>query len=249
MRAFQDLRYGLRLLLRRPGFALAAILTLALGTGALTATVSALDTMNAQVCPGAADSSRLVELETLSPEGNSVRGSYRDYRQHRDLLKTIAGVAARNDVTFSPGLGALAQPVRGEQVRGNYFDVLQLRPAQGRLFSPREEPDKPGTNPVAVIGYQLWQRQFQMNPQVVGRTLRVSRHELKLVGVTPEGSRGSVPNQSSNLFVPITLGLTLGMMETDTFRDPGVRNIYAFARLRRGADLEQARAEAQVAVR
>ena len=98
-----DLRFGLRLLFGRPGFTVIAVLTLALGISVTTAMFGVLDTMYWKAFPGAADPGRLVELETLAPDGSKVRGSWLDFREYRDRLGPVAGVAAHDETAFNLG--------------------------------------------------------------------------------------------------------------------------------------------------
>ena len=136
MRSFlDDLRFGFRMLLSRPGFSMIAVLTLALGISVTTAMFSVLDTMYWKAYPGAADPGRLVELETVAPDGAKVRGSWLDFRQYRDHLRLVSGVAAHDDTTFNLGLSETARPVRGELVSGTFFAVLGVKAALGRVFT------------------------------------------------------------------------------------------------------------------
>jgi hypothetical protein len=120
MRTFpDDLRFGFRLLLSRPGFTAIAVVTLALGIGVTTAMFSVLDTMYWNAFPGAADPGRLVELETVAPDGSMVRGSWLDFREYRDRLHPAAAVAAHDEAAFNLGLSEQAKPVWGELVSSN----------------------------------------------------------------------------------------------------------------------------------
>jgi predicted permease len=238
-----DLRFSFRLLLGRPGFTGIAVFTLALGISVTTAMFSVLDTMYWKAFPGAAEPSRLVELETIAPDGSMVRGSWRDFREYRERLSPIAAVAAHDDTTFTVGLAERARPVSGELVSGNYFAVLGVSAALGRVFSAEEYTDVPGAHPVAVISHRLWTRDFEASGGVLGRTIRVNRHNLTIIGVMPKAFRGAMAGVQGDLWVPFTMGLELGAIEKETFLDASLRNVYMFARLARGRGIGGARAE------
>lgn len=238
-----DLRFGFRLLFARPGFTLIAVVTLALGISVTTAMFSVLDTMYWKAFPGAADPGRLVELETVAPGGSMVRGSWLDFREYRDRLRGVANVAAHDETAFSLGSAEQAKPVWGELVSSNYFAVLGVKAAQGRVFSTEEYTDAPGAHPVAVISHRLWTNELQASPGVLGKTIRVNRHELTIIGVTAPEFRGAMAGIQCDLWVPFTMGQVLGAVENDTFRDSSLRNVYMFARLAPGTGIGQARAE------
>ena len=244
MRSFlDDLRFGFRMLLSRPGFSMIAVLTLALGISVTTAMFSVLDTMYWKAYPGAADPGRLVELETVAPDGAKVRGSWLDFRQYRDHLRLVSGVAAHDDTTFNLGLSETARPVRGELVSGTFFAVLGVKAALGRVFTPEETTDTPGAHPVAVISHHLWTTEFEARRDVIGKTLRVNRHDLTIIGVTPPEFRGAMTGTQGDLWIPFTMGEVLGAIEKENFRDASLRDVYMFARLAPGARIAAARAE------
>lgn len=238
-----DLRFGFRLLFSHPGFTLIAVVTLALGISVSTAMFSVLDTMYWKAFPGAADPGRLMELETVAPDGSMVRGSWLDFREYRDRLQPVAAVAAHDETAFNLGLAEQAKPVWGELVSGSYFSVLGVKAAQGRVFSAEESTDAPGAHPVAVISHRLWISEFQASGSVLGKTVRVNRHELTIIGVTPPEFRGAMAGMQCDVWVPFTMGQVLGAIENDTFRDSSLRNVYMFARLAPATGIGRARAE------
>ncbi len=238
-----DLRFGFRLLLSRPGFTLIAVFTLALGISVTTAMFSVLDTLYWKAFPGAANPGRLVELETVAPDGSMVRGSWLDFREYREHLRPVAAVAAHDETSFNLGLNEQARPVWGELVSGNYFEVLGVKAALGRVLSAEEYTDTPGAHPVAVISHRLWTNEFQADRGVLGKTVRVNRHNLTIIGVTPPEFRGAMAGIECDLWVPFTMGRELGAVEQETFRDASLRNVYMFARLAPGTRIGEARAE------
>ncbi|MEK7755111.1 MAG: ABC transporter permease, partial [Acidobacteriota bacterium] len=187
MRTFgQDLRFGMRVLWGSPGFTTVAVLTLALGIAVNTAVFSWIDAVLLRPLPGVSDSHRLVAFETTQPDGEGRNTSYADYRDYRDNLKLVAGLAlSKQPNSLSLGEGERAQRVWGELVSGNYFAVLGVKPLLGRFFLPEEQGDKPGAYPVVVIGERLWRSRFNADPGVIGERVRVNQRELTIVGVAP----------------------------------------------------------------
>src|SRR6516162_7624696 len=184
----QDLKYGFRMLLKNPGFAAVAVLTLALGIGASTTVFSWIDTILLRPLPGVEKANELVALENFAPNGDFLNTSYLDYRDH---LASLAGLAATQLEPLSIGSQDHARQVWGEMVTGNYFAVLGVKPMLGRVFSPDEYGFKPNGFPVAVISSRLWRTYFNADPSIVGKTIRVNQHELTIVGVAPPDFRGA----------------------------------------------------------
>ena len=189
----RDLRFGLRMFLKSPGFTLVAVLTLAVGIAANTTVFSWIDSVLVRPIPGVANGHELVSFETLTPNGEFLTTSYPDYRDYRDHLKLLGGLAVAQPHPLSIGEEDHAERIWGELVSGNYFAVLGVKPALGRFFSPEEYGDKPGGYPVAVIGYGLWKRRYNGDPDAIGRTIRVNRQQLTIIGVAPAEFRGSMP--------------------------------------------------------
>ncbi|HZT28424.1 MAG TPA: ABC transporter permease [Bryobacteraceae bacterium] len=247
MRTFwQDLRYGVRVLMGSPGFTAVAVLTLALGVAVNTTVFSWVDTLLLRPFPGARNSQQLavLEMQTTGAPNGANQTSYLDYRDYRANLKSLSGLAVHREDVFSLGQAADAQPVWGELVSGNYFAVLDVRPALGRMFTSDEDGDALGAYPVAVISYRLWRDRFQADPRAVGKTFRVNQRELTLVGVAPPEFRGTMPGLAFDIWVPVTMGVDLRMLDLPDFRRRGNRCLYAVARLKPGISIEQARAEA-----
>jgi predicted permease len=242
----QDLRYGIRMALRSPGFTLIAVLTLAAGIAANSTVFSWIDNVLLHPLPGVADPARLVALETVASDGSPLINSYLDYKDYRDHLKLIAGIAgARPSLPFSIGQDVHAERAWGELVTGSFFAVLGVRPMLGRTFTPEESGDAQGAYPVVVISERLWRRRFHADPGVIGQTLRVNRRELTIVGVVPASFQGSLNGLSVDLWAPITMGAQLKVMPAWSLDDRQTRQMLGFVRLRPGVTIEQARAEIQ----
>src|ERR1017187_290185 len=154
----QDLRFGLRMSLKSPGFTLVAVLTLAVGIAASTTIFSWIDNVLLRPIPGVVNGHELMSFESLTPNGDSMPSSYPDYQDHRDHLKLLAGLAMVRPDPLSIGEEDHAERIWGELVTGNYFALLGVKPALGRFFSPEEYGDKQGGYPVVVISHSLWKR-------------------------------------------------------------------------------------------
>src|ERR1019366_1004421 len=189
----QDLRFGLRMSLKSPGFTLVAVLTLAISIAASTTVFSWIDNVLVRPIPGVANGHELLSFESLTPNGDFMTSSYPDYRDHRDHLKLLAGLAMVRPDPLSIGEEDHAERVWGELVTGNYFALLGVKPVLGRFFSPDEYGDKQGGYPVAVISYSLWKRRFRADPGAIGSTIRVNRQQLTIIGVAPPEFRGTMP--------------------------------------------------------
>ena len=134
--------------------------------------------------------------------------SYADYRDYRAQMKSLSGLAVHNEYVFSMGVAGNSQAAWGELVSGNYFAVLGVKPALGRVFNPQEDGDQPGAYPVAVISHGLWQRRFPGEPDAIGKTLRVNQRELTVVGVTPARIfRGTMPGLMFDIWIPCHHGV------------------------------------------
>lgn len=247
MRTFlQDLRFGLRLFTRDPGRTAVAALTLALGIAVNTTVFSWVDSLLLRPFPGAANGHELAVLEMSTPRApnGANRVSYLDYRDYRKNLTSLAGLAVHREEVFSLGQTAESQPKWGELVSGNYFSVLGVKPFLGRAFTPEEDGDELGAHAVAVISHRFWLQYCQGDPGAVGKSLRVNQRELTVVGVAPPEFRGAMPGLAFDIWVPVTMGRELGMLDEAAFRTRGNRGLYALARLRPGMGIAPARAEA-----
>ena len=180
---------------------------------------------------------RLAALETVSPSGEYFNTSYRDYRDYRDSLKSFSGLAASLLNAFNVGPSDNPRRIFGEYVSGNYFAVLGVKPVRGRAFLPSESGDKPGASPVAVISYRLWQSLFQGDPGIVGRTIRVNRYELTVVGIAPEEFRGTMPGMRMEIWIPMSMAPLLNGQGDWLLEDRGARQMWVTARLKPGVTL------------
>jgi len=178
----QDLKFAIRMLAKSPGFTLIAVLTLALGIGANTAIFSVVNAVLLRPLPFK-DASQLVRLrETYKLVGN-VSVSYPDFLDWRQQSHAFADMSVVNNVNFN--LSGIAQPenIAGYAVSPNFLTLLGVSPILGRDLLPSEE--KPGTAPVALLSYQLWQSHLGGDPAVIGRSITLDGRSFSIVGVLP----------------------------------------------------------------
>jgi len=162
----QDFRYGWRMLAHNPRLALVAALTFGLAIGAGTTVFSWIDDVLLRPFPGVAKPDELWAFETTRADGQHVENSYLDFRDYRDNLKTLSGLAMFVPIALNMGETDHAERVWGMMVSGNYFDVLGVRPEMGRVFLREEFADKPGGFPVLVISDRLCVRASILTPRL-----------------------------------------------------------------------------------
>jgi predicted permease len=253
-----QLKLALRQIKLRPGLSFIVIVMLALGIGATTAMFSLYHQILVRPLP-VAEPERLVNLAAPGP--GKFGGTYRDlgigdgeaqfsYPMFRDLEARQTGftnLAGHTD--FVANLSYREQPSYsrgGAMVSGDYFGVLGLRPALGRLIVPEDEPQV-GESAVVVLSYDYWQRRFAGDPNVIGELLTVNGQELEIIGVAPEGFTGTILGVRMDVFVPLSLRWlmvpTLGQYNpSNRFRFFNYW-LYIFGRLEPGFTLEQANAQ------
>jgi predicted permease len=201
----KDVRYALRGLRRSPGFAAAAVVSLALGIGANTAIFSLFHTLMLRMLP-VAHPEQLVAIHRTGGWGRGVI-SLPLYRQIAGRADLFNGVIATNGVAkvrFSPRRGGREEFAQQEFVSGNYFQVLGIQPVIGRLFTG-EDNRVPGGHPLAVLSYDLWQNQFGADPAVLGSTVVVDEQTLTVIGVAAPGFQGVAPERHTDVWVPLMM--------------------------------------------
>lgn len=229
--------------LRNRAMTLVAVFTLAIGIAANTTVFSWLDMMILRPIPGATRGSELVSFESVAPDGGPLATSYPDFRDYRDHLRLVYGMAVVVPTLLNMGDRDHAERVWGELVSGNYFALLGVRPVLGRVFSREEYGNKPGGYPVVVIGYSLWKQQFHGDPRVIGSTLLVNRQPLTIIGVAPPEFHGSMPGVFFELWAPVMMEPQMGMLAETALNDRNARMFLVVARLGSGVTIERARAE------
>jgi predicted permease len=204
----QDIRYALRVLRLSPGFAFVAIITLALGTGANTAIFQLLDAIRLRTLPVRAPQ-ELVELRI--DDMTHARGNWRRddaltnplWEQIQKRQQAFSGVFAWADETWDMSQTGEFRAVAGLWVSGDFFPVLGIEPALGRLLKPADDRRGCGLTPGAVISYGFWQREFARDPSIVGRAILIGKNRIEVIGVTPPGFFGMEIGRTFDVALPI----------------------------------------------
>lgn len=238
----QDARHAARGLTRGPVFALTAILSLAIGIGATTAMFSLVDTLLLSSPPGIGAPERLVNVGRTQDGNGFDNMSYPNFVDYRDGNATLSGLAA---MQFEPRALSLAGPEGGEAVEGsivsgNFFAVLQARPALGRFFLP-EEDRTPRSHPVVVLSHAFWGERFNGDSGVVGRGITLNGSPFTVVGVAAEGFHGPMV-LAPDLWAPLMAAPLLGMPD-DLFTSRRSVWLMAIGRLAPDVGLAQAQAD------
>lgn len=246
MSLWREVLYGLRKLRKNPGYALAAILSLAIGIGGTATIFSLVDALLLQKLPGVQEQERLVNLHYAAPDDSLAGFSTPNFEDLQRLDGTLSGIAGYSDRALSMGIGDEARLVLSQIVTDNYFDVLQVRAAEGRTFTAGDGATR-GANPVVIISHALWQRSFGGDPRTVGRTVHVNGHPFTIIGVAEERFGGTFIGFVFDLWVPASMAEA-----ADPAIDPDDRGdswMELVGRLAPGVSIEQARAELATAGR
>jgi len=232
----QDVTYAFRVLRKNPAFALVVILTLALGIGANTALFSIVNSvlLNPLPFPRPAELVSVHESKANFDQGSISYPNFRDWQRDNE---TLAALAISHQRRFTLTGATDAERVSGDYVSSDFFPILGVKPALGRLFLPGE--DEIGRAPIVLISAGFWARKFGSSPAVLGKTLTLDGRNFAIVGVLPEDFDLSVGNfEAGDLYVPV-----------GQWQQPALNNRFAglglhgIARLKPGVTLEQAQAD------
>ena len=252
---FQDLRYALRQLIKTPAFTSVAILTLALGIGANTAIFTLVNALLLKMLPVKApqelvivgDPTEANERANGTPQTDVV--SYPLYKELRDRSSVFSGLCAaasdhHSEVDTGQGDDPASEKLVIRMVSGNYFSVLGIEPAAGRVLSDSDDTAE-NANPVVVLGYGYWQRKFSLSPSIVGKDIRLNGYPFTVVGVSPPGFDGDVVGEQMALFVPLSMQpeIVRGRHWRSTANESWLSPI---GRLKPGVGVAQAQAELNV---
>jgi predicted permease len=263
---WQDLRFGLRMLLKTPGFTLIAVLSLALGIGANTALFSVVDAMLLKMLP-VKEPERLVLFRSVAPRGFSV-GSYngnsntdpatgqrrmtsfpfQSYQRMRGQLSVpgqdpLSDIFAFGSVGLNVNAEGQSDVATGQAVSGNYFRGLGVQPLHGRLLT--DEDDQASASPAAVLSFRYWQQRFGGNPALVGKQINLNNVAFTVVGVTPPGFEGTMNiGSTQDVTIPLALEPQLALeRERSQLAVAGSWWLRLMGRLKPGVTAEQARAQ------
>jgi predicted permease len=244
MRLIADLRYACRTILNNPGFALIAILSIALGVGLNSATFSFVDAIILRPLP-MPDPGRVMDVASTAPGTRVGQMSYPDFNDLRDQTRSLAalvcyqltpmGVSASRDEVAEMNLGVIAT--------GNFFSGLGIEIPLGRGFRP-EEDSTPGRDLVAVISHALWERKFASDPHAIGRKLHINGAEFTVIGVAPAGFTGPEAFIMPDVYVPMNAyPQAIPNSKADFLSARGNRDFTLLGRLKPEASQAQAQAE------
>jgi predicted permease len=231
----EDLRFALRALAKNPGFAVVAALTMALGIGANTAVFSLVNAVLLRPLSGVAEPDRIVSFARVLKTESFDNLDYPDYADYRDTNQSFSGIAAHCPAMVIFNLHG-AERIAGDLVTENYFDVLGVRPAIGRLLLPGDD--------AAVISYALWERKFGHSPDVLGSRILLNGSPFVVAGVAARGFRGTAVNEAFDVWAPVTAQpKLLARLSPGILQDRAAGWIQVFGRLKHGVELRQAQAE------
>ncbi|MFY9556005.1 MAG: ABC transporter permease [Blastocatellia bacterium] len=237
----QDLRYGTRMLLKRPGLTLIAVVTLGLGIGANTAIFSLVNTVLLRPLP-VDQPEQLVSLNSESPTGDNTvpTFSYPNYCDYRDRNEVCSGLLCYRFSPISLSNNGVNERMWTYLVSGNYFDVLGVKPALGRFFT-QDDDRAPGAHPVAVITYNCWQKRFGGAPETVGKNVIVNGRSFSIIGIAQKGFQGSEISYVPEMWFPIMM---LAQIEpgNDYLEDRDSANLFVQGRLKPGVKMSEAEA-------
>lgn len=243
-----DIRYGIRQLLKNPGFTLVAVITLALGIGANTAIFSVVNAVLLKPLPfpqpdqlvalGSVDSRQ----KAMAPGLSSV--SYPDFFDFRDQNRTLSSIAVYHERPFAATGEQGASSLRGVKASAEFFDVLGIHPALGRAFVRDDEQSGGGPGGFkAVISDEFWKKQFGADRSVIGRTIELDRRPHTIIGVMPPGFQFPIQAESLDVYVTIAEDATSSDGSKPATQQRGSHMMMAIARMKPGVSIPQAQAD------
>ena len=238
----KDLRYALRVFGANPGITATALITLALVIGANSAVFSLVDTFLLQGAHGVNDPSHLFSVADNS--NGRLRDfyiSYSDYLYYRDHCESFSELAAHySTAPLNLVAGGIDQEVNGAVVSHNYFAAVGIAPCIGRFFTP-DEDSEPGRNPVAVLSFDCWQRRFESDAAILGKTVRINATAFTVIGVAREGFNGTLIGFPNELWIPTAMS-AIGYRWCDV-TSPDCTFLHLDGRLRPGRSASEAAGE------
>jgi predicted permease len=248
---WKGLAYSIRVLRRSRVVTIVAVLSLALGIGVNTAIFSLLNQVVLRSLPVRDPESLVVVHREYSPDGTSSSDnhesvfSYPMYRDLRDHDPAFAGVIARMGSMVRLASGGATESARAELISGNFFTVLGVGAAAGRVLAA-EDDAAPGAHPVAVLSHRYWSAHFASSPAVVNQSVTLNGHPFVIVGVADARFNSLTQGESPDIFVPIAMQRAI-IPAFDALDNRSIRWLNIFARLKPGEGLRQAQAATDVA--
>lgn len=235
----QDIRYAVRMLLKRPVFTLVAILSLALGSGANTAIFSLINTVLLRPLP-IRQPAQLVALNNVSEGRTFPTHSYPNYKDLRDHNDVFDSLIAYRLQPLSLSYDGANERLWGYLVSGNYFETLGVQPTLGRAITT-DDDSQPGAHPVAVISHKYWQRSFGGAADVIGKEIIVNGRSYSIIGVAPQGFTGTEIVSAAELWFPIAMQAQLEAGR-NWLDERGADNLFVQGRMKPGVSTAQAQA-------
>ena len=235
-----DLRYGAKMLRKSKGVTIVAVVSLAVGIGANSAIFSLVNSILLRPRP-VSHPEQVVELYVGEGEQPYQTTSYPSYVELRDHNDVLSGLAAYGIQQFRFGDANEVEQIWGEAVSGNYFDVLGVAAAKGRTFSADEDV-VPRRNPVAVISHSLWQRRFNSDPELVGKTVNLNDQSLTVIGIARPQYSGMIRGLASEIWIPMAMMPAVDRRGDRVLTSRGNRWMILVGRLKPETTLAQARA-------
>jgi predicted permease len=233
----QDLRFAIRQMRRSPGFAATAVITLALGIGANVVVFGVLQALVLR----SIDAPHADRIMTMQPnEKGNLNLSWSEVKDVRDSNTVFSAIAADRIMDFGLEARGVTHPVWGYEVSGQYFEVVGIQPAMGRLLQ-RADDDHPGAAEVAVLSWGAWKNYYGGDPAIVGKTIRIDKHPYTIVGVTPASFYGTEKFLQPDIYVPMT-----NEAEFEGYNwlnERGDHNVWSIVRLKDGVTPPQVQAE------
>jgi predicted permease len=240
----QDIRFGLRMLLKNPGVTSVAVITLALGIGANTAIFSAVNGLLLRPLP-VQNPDRLTRVagQTKGLDG-ATSFSYLDYRDLRSQAHGFSDLLAYDLSGIGLESDGKTEMILINYVSSNYFSSLGLKPTQGRLLYG-DQVERQGNEPVIVLGYSFWKMRFNADPAVIGRQVKLNGRTATVIGVAPEGFHGLMSMVEVQAYLPFGLR-TLWSDKNDFWKQRDDREIKVYGYLEPGASRTQAQSSVDV---
>jgi predicted permease len=243
----QDLKYALRTLGRSPIFLLVAVASLALGIGANTAIFSLVDQLLLRLLPVKNPQELVLLTSRGNFYGNNTGGNamaYRMYTDIRDNNKVFSGMFARFATPFAFSIEGKTERIQGELVTGNFFPVLGVTAAAGRVFGPSDDLYQ-GQHPQAVISYAFWESHFARDPSAIGRKILINGYPFTIIGVSQKDFSGVDPSRAQDIRIPMMMKMQVTRPDVYNLNDRRSRFANVFGRLKPGVTLTQAKAGLQ----
>lgn len=239
----QDIRYGIRGLLKRPAFTAVAIITLALGIGANSAIFSLVNTVLLRPLP-VRSPEEIVSVAVRAKNDSMLAFSYPNYKDFRDRNDVLSGLLLYRFAPLSLSQQGNNERVWSYEVSGNYFDLLGVQAIQGRTFLPEEDQTRL-SHPVVVLSHSFWERRFGADQNLIGKDITLNNHAFKVIGVAPPGFKGTELVYSPDMWMPIAMA---------EWAEPGAHylderdtnNFFGIGRLKPGVSARQAEASLNV---